>query len=96
MVARSGNGKRLFWLGAYNLLISLKVLDLPDEAQSWRIQTIIRHLLTLPVTLSSHARYHVAQLCIPAGRLRWWRMFVDQWIPKRKRGRPAVETVDSA
>ena len=81
---------------AYNLLISLKVLDLTDEAQSWRIQTIIRHLLTLPVTLSSHARYHVAQLCIPAGWLRWWRMFVDQWIPKRKRGRPAVETVDSA
>ena len=23
---------------AYNVLISLKVLDLPDEAQSWRIQ----------------------------------------------------------
>jgi hypothetical protein len=54
---------------AYNLLISLKVLDLPDDAQSWRIQTIIRHLLTLPVTVSTHARYDVARLCIPAGWL---------------------------
>jgi hypothetical protein len=81
---------------AYNLLISLKVLDLPDAAQSWRIQTIIRHLLTLPVTVSAHARYEVARICIPAGWLRWWRLFVDQWIPKRKSGRPVVEVVDSA
>jgi hypothetical protein len=81
---------------AYNLLISLKVLDLPDEAQSWRIQTIIRQLLTLPVTVSTHARYDVARVCIPAGWLRWWRLFVDRWIPKRKSGRPVMEMVDSA
>jgi hypothetical protein len=81
---------------AYNLLITLKVLDLPDDAQSWRIQTIIRHLLTLPVTVSTHARYDVAHLCIPAGWLRWWRLFVGQWVPKRKSGRPVVELVDSA
>jgi hypothetical protein len=81
---------------AYNLLTSLKVLDLPDEVQSWRIQSLIRHLLTLPVTLSTHARYNVAHICIPAGWLRWWRLFVDRWIPKRKSGRPVVEAVDSA
>jgi hypothetical protein len=81
---------------AYNLLMSLKVLDLPDEAQSWRIQTLIRHLLTLPVTVSTHARYDVARICIPAGGRRWWRLFVDQWVPKRKSGRPVVEMVDSA
>jgi hypothetical protein len=52
------------------VLISLKVLDLPDEAQSWRIQTIIRHLLTVPVSVSRHARYEVAHICIPAGWLR--------------------------
>lgn len=81
---------------AYNLLVSLKVLDLPDEAQGWRIQTMIRHLLTLPVTVSTHARYDVARICIPAGWLRWWRLFVDRWVPKRKSGRPVVEVVDSA
>ena len=80
---------------AYNVLISLKVLDLPDEAQGWRIQTIIRHLLTVPVSVSMHARYQVAHLCIPAGWLRWWRLFVNQWVPKRKAGRPVLEVVDS-
>lgn len=81
---------------AYNILISLKILDLPDDAQSWRIRTLIRYLLTVPVTVSSHARYEVARICIPAGWLRWWRLFVDKWVPKRKPGRPALEVVDSA
>jgi hypothetical protein len=49
----------------------------------------------VPVSVSTHARYEVARICIPAGWLRWWRLFVDQWIPKRKPGRPAVEEVDS-
>ena len=80
---------------AYNVLISLKVLELPDAAQSWRLQTIIRHLLTVPVSVSTHARYQVAHLCIPAGWLRWWRLFLDQWVPKRKAGRPVLEVVDS-
>jgi len=80
---------------AYNVLITLKMLEMPDEAQSWRIQTIIRHLLTVPVTISTHARYEVARICIPTGWLRWWRLFVDRWVPKRKSGRPVVEIVDS-
>ena len=81
---------------AYNVLTSLKVLDLPDDAQSWRIQSLIRHLLTVPVSLSTHARYEVARICVPAGWLRWWKLFVDQWVPKRKPGRPVLESVDSA
>jgi hypothetical protein len=80
---------------AYNVLVTLKLLDLPDEAQSWRLQTIIRYLLTVPVTVSTHARYEVARICIPAGWLRWWRLFVDQWVPKRKPGRPVAEAVDA-
>jgi hypothetical protein len=80
---------------AYNVLITLKLLDLPDDAQSWRIQSIIRYLLTVPVTVSTHARYEVARICIPAGWLRWWRLFVEQWVPKRKPGRPLVEAVDT-
>jgi hypothetical protein len=81
---------------AYNVLISLKLLDLPDDAQSWRIRSLIRYLLTVPVSVSTHARYEVARICVPAGWLRWWRLFVDQWVPKRKPGRPATEAVDSA
>ena len=81
---------------AYNLLITLKLLDLPEDAQTWRIRTTIRYLLTVPVSVSTHARYEVARICIPAGWLRWWRLFVDQWVPKRKPGRPIIEEVDSA
>jgi hypothetical protein len=81
---------------AYNILTSLKVLDLPEDAQGWRIRTLIRYLLTVPVSVSTHARYAVARICIPAGWLRWWRLFVEQWVPKRKPGRPVTEAVDSA
>lgn len=80
---------------AHNVLISLRVLDLPDEAQGWRIKTIIRHLLTLPVSVSTHARYQMARICIPSGWMRWWRLFLDKWLPKRKAGRPVEEVVDS-
>jgi hypothetical protein len=80
---------------AHNVLISLRVLDLPDEAQGWRVKTIIRHLLTVPVSVSTHARYTVASICIPPGWMRWWRLFLDQWLPKRKAGRPVLEVVDS-
>ena len=81
---------------AYNVLLTLKLLELPDDAQGWRILTIIRYLLTVPVSVSTHARYEVARICIPAGWLRWWRLFVEQWVPKRKPGRPTLEAVDSA
>lgn len=80
---------------AHNLLISLRVLDLPDEAQNWRLTTIIRHLLTVPVTVSTHARYTVARICVPTGWMRWWRLFLERWLPKRKVGRPVMEVVDS-
>lgn len=80
---------------AHNVLISLRVLDLPDDAQAWRVKTIIRHLLTVPVTVSTHARYTVAHICVPAGWMRWWRLFLAQWLPKRKAGRPVLEVVDT-
>lgn len=80
---------------AYNLLVTLKILDLPDEAQSWRIHSLIRYLLTVPVTVSTHARYETARICIPAGWLRWWRLYIDRWIPKRKPGRPVADALDT-
>ena len=81
---------------AYNILVSLKLLDLPADAQGWRIATIIRQLLTVPVKVSTHARSTVATLCLAAGWLRWWRLFVQQWVPQRRPGGQVVELVDSA
>jgi hypothetical protein len=73
----------------YNVLTALKVLELEDGQQSWRIRTLIRHLLTVPVTISSHARYTRALIRVPQWLLRVWRLFLYQWIPKRKPGRPS-------
>ena len=41
------------------------------------------------------ARYTVARICVPSGWMRWWRLFLDRWLPKRKAGRPVMEVVDS-
>jgi len=81
---------------AYNVLTALRVMELPDDAQGWRVRTLIRQLLTVPVTVSRHARYHRAKICVPAGWLRWWRLYFDRWVPKRRIGRPVFEAVDSA
>jgi len=71
---------------AYNILTALKVLDLGDDQQGWRSRTLIRHLLTIPATVVSHANRRRLKLCVPAGRMRWWRLFLDRFVPRRKRG----------
>lgn len=71
---------------AYNVLTALKVLDLEDEHQGWRARTIIRHLLTIPATVVSHANRRRLKICVPAGWLRWWRLFLSRFVPRRKRG----------
>ncbi len=71
---------------AYNILTALKVLDLDDEQQTWRVRTIIRHLLTVPATQITHANRRRLRICVPAGMLRWWRLFLARFVPRRKRG----------
>jgi|GEM_PF-1993342 len=80
---------------AYNILVALRVMELPDEAQGWRIQSMVRHLLTVPVVISRHARYRRARVCVPAGWLGWWRLYFARWVPSRGVGRPMFELVDS-
>jgi len=80
---------------AYNLLTAFKILKLGDTEQGWQVRTIIRQMLTLPVKVSRHARTSTATICIPAGWLRWWRIFVDHCLPKRKPGRPSQEEISS-
>lgn len=77
---------------AYNILTALKVLDLDDEQQIWRVRTIIRHLLTVPASQITHANRRRLRICVPAGMLRWWRLFLEQYVPRRKRG----ESLDEA
>ena len=61
-----------------------------------RDRLLTRQMMTVPVAVSTHARYTVARVCVPSGWMRWWRLFLAQWMPKRKAGRPAIEVVDSA
>lgn len=75
----------------YNIITALKVLDLDDEQQSWRIRTIIRFLLTVPATQITHANRKRLRICVPAGMLRWWRLFLTLHVPKRKRGESTDE-----
>jgi len=80
---------------ACKVVLSLKMLDLPEAAQSWRLRTILRALLTGPVRVRTHARSEVARIGSPAGWRRWWRRWVEEWVPKRKPGRPVMEVVDA-
>jgi hypothetical protein len=76
---------------AYNILTALKVLELTDEQQTWRVRTIIRHLLTVPATLVCHANRRKLRICLPAGMMRWWRLFLATFVPRRKRGEGTEE-----
>lgn len=80
---------------AYNLLIALRVLDLPDDAQGWRPRSLIRNLLAVPVKVARHARYLRATICIPAGWMRWWRLFLQEHGPKRTHGGARVRLEES-
>lgn len=80
---------------AYNVLIALRVLDLPEDSQGWRPRTIIRNLLTVPVKVGMHARYRRATICVPAGWMRWWRVFLQDHGPKRTHGGARVRLEES-
>lgn len=80
---------------AYNMLIALRLLDLPDDAQGWRPRTLIRNLLTVPVKVGVHARYRRATICIPAGWMRWWRLFLQDHGPKRTHGGARIRLEES-
>ena len=52
---------------AYNALMALKLLHLPESEQPKRVRTLIRHLLLVPVEITRHARQWKACLYLPAG-----------------------------
>lgn len=76
---------------AYNLLTAFKVLELGEEHQSWRVRSIIRHLLTLPAVCVRHANRMRLRISVPAGLLGWWRLFLERFVPRRKRGESTDE-----
>ena len=59
---------------AYNFLVALKLLHLPDERQQCRIKTLIREIMILPGRFVSHARRLVARIYVAPEWLEWWRV----------------------
>jgi len=86
------NANRMFYaIGAlaYNVLIALKLLHLPDDCQSWQLKTLLRQVLLLPAALVRHARVLVARVQVPAAWLCWWRTLMSRLWPQPVVGRPA-------
>ncbi len=63
---------------AYNLLVALKLLHLPEERQQCRLKTLIREVMILPGRFVSHARRMVARIYVAPEWLEWWRVAYQQ------------------
>ena len=78
---------------AYNLLQAIKLLELPDDCQGWRLKTLLGKLLLLPVRMQRRSRQLVARLLVPAAWLEWWRQLLKRLWPQPRVGRPALLVV---
>lgn len=75
---------------AYDLMVAIKLLDLNDDCQSWRVKTLMKKLVMLPGRLSRRARQWVAQVQVPGGWLNWWQRWAQRVWPEHKPGRPRL------
>jgi len=86
------NANRMFYAIAalaYNLLIALKLLHLPDDCQSWQLKTLLRQVLLMPAKLVRHARVLIARVQVPAVWLCWWRNLMRRLWLEPQAGRPS-------
>jgi hypothetical protein len=63
---------------AYNLLIALKLLHLPDERLRCKLKTLIREIMVLPGQFISHARRVTARIFVAPQWLDWWRIILQK------------------
>jgi len=85
------NANRMFYaLGslAYNLLVALKLLHLPDDCQGWQVKTLFHKIMLMPARLVQHARLIVARIMVAPERLAWWVQTLSRLWPQPKCGRP--------
>jgi len=75
---------------AYDLMIAIKLLDLSDECQSWRIKTVMKKLVMLPGRLSHRSRQWVAKVLVPGAWLCWWQRWAARVWPANGPGRPRL------
>jgi len=75
---------------AYDLMVAIKLLDLNDDCQGWRIKTLMKKLVMLPGRLSQRARQWVAQVLVPGAWLNWWQRWAQRVWPEHGPGRPRL------
>jgi hypothetical protein len=78
---------------AYNLLMAIKVLELPDDCQGWRLKTLLKQMIYLPTRLMHRSRQVWARMMVPAGWLEWWRKLMERLWPRPGPGRPVLQAV---
>jgi hypothetical protein len=76
---------------AYDLMVAIKLMDLNDECQSWRIKTLMKKLVMLPGRLSQRARQWVVKVLVPGAWLCWWQRWAERaWPGEHGPGRPCL------
>lgn len=66
---------------AYNLVVTMKLLVLPERDLACRPRTVMQRLLLIPMALKRHARRTKAVLSICSERLKVWRAIFAEWLP---------------
>ena len=75
---------------AYDLMVAIKLLDLNDDCQGWRIKTLMKKLVMLPGRLSQRSRQWVAKVLVPGAWLCWWQRWAQRVWPQSGPGRPRL------
>jgi len=75
---------------AHDLMVAIKLLDLSDDCQGWRIKTLMRKLVMLPGRLSRRSRQWLAKVLVPGAWLCWWQRWAQHVWPAYSYGRPRL------
>ncbi len=75
---------------AYDLMVAIKLLDLNDDCQGWRIKTLMKKLVMLPGRLSQRSRQWVVKVLVAGAWLTWWQRWAQRAWPKLAPGRPRL------
>jgi hypothetical protein len=69
---------------AWNIVMAIKVLEMPDEAQTWQMGDIIHNLLHVPATHVRHANRSFLNLNMASHPYqKWWVALLEKFASKR-------------
>jgi len=75
---------------AYDLMVAIKLLDLNDDCQGWRVKTLMKKLVFLPGRLAWRSRQWVVRVLVPGAWLGWWQRWAQRVWPTHGPGCPPL------